>query len=410
MRSVKLLFVTRDRYPPCRPAAGAIFSEELVKRGHVIDWLLQAEKNQPSATQLPYGNGIAYIGATTDGSSSFKRAKKHIQDLWNSLGVFGLIKKGGYDLVQLKDHYMPAVFALIACRLYKVPFLYWLAYPHAEDSIYKVRNGVARYRMYYLFRGYLWKWLLYRVILPAADHIFVQSEQMKRDLAANGVPMDKMTAVPGSLDLTKIPYDIEPYLTDGVDAMGSNCIVYLGTLNRVRHLDFLLRAFAVVLQRKPDARLYMLGKGDEPEDEVFLVEVVQELGIGDNVVFTGHLDMKIAWEYIRQSAVCVSPYYPTMILNSTSPTKLVEYMAMGKPTVGNDHPEQSLVIKESGAGLCVPYEVNAFAEAIVKILDDTELAAEMGRKGREYVEKHRTNAVMTDVVEAEYLKICGDKD
>ncbi len=42
------------------------------------------------------------------------------------------------------------------------------------------------------------------------------------------------------------------------------------------------------------------------------------------------------------------------ILRAASPTKLVEYMAMGKAVVANDHPEQKRVIEESGAGYCVP--------------------------------------------------------
>jgi hypothetical protein len=40
-------------------------------------------------------------------------------------------------------------------------------------------------------------------------------------------------------------------------------------------------------------------------------------------------------------------------LNPASPTKLVEYMALGKAVVANDHPDQRMVLEQSGAGICV---------------------------------------------------------
>ena len=184
-------------------------------------------------------------------------------------------------------------------------------------------------------------------------------------------------------------------------------IVYLGTLLRERRLGFLLRAFKKVRDVVPTAKLYFLGKGESPEDEESLVEESIRLGIDDAIVFTGYLPMEEAWEYIRRADVCVSPFFPTPILNSTSPTKLIEYMAMGKAVVGNSHPEQSLVIEESGGGICTPWDESEFAQAINTLLKDPVLAAEMGRKGRRYVELNRTNAVMADRVLADYARICN---
>ncbi len=108
---------------------------------------------------------------------------------------------------------------------------------------------------------------------------------------------------------------------------------------------------------------------------------------------------------VRNATVCVSPFYPTFILNSTSPTKLIEYMALGRPVVANDHPEQRLVLEKSGAGICVSYNEGAFAEAIIELLNNPEKADEMGRKGRLYVKKERTYKVIGDRVEKQLLKV-----
>jgi glycosyltransferase involved in cell wall biosynthesis len=352
---------------------------------------------------------MAYVGARNPGKRWHNRIREVVQSFLHYCRVFKLLREKDYDLVQVKDHYVPAIISLLACKLRRKPFVYWLAYPHAEGSLYKSREGITRHKWYYLARGHFWKLVLYKIILPSADHVFVQSEQMKQDLAVEGVPLDRMTAVPGSIDLQRIPYDSPSKNVRETEDMGDQGIVYLGTLSRVRHLDFLLRAFARVSKVHSDSQLYMLGKGDELDDIDFLKAEAARLRIEKNVIFTGHLPMDLAWEYIRKAAVCVSPYYPSMILNSTSPTKLVEYMAMGRPTVGNDHPEQKLVIEQSGAGICVKYDEAAFADAIVALLNQPEAAVRMGLKGRKFVEDYRTNAVMADIVEHQYRRIL-DRD
>jgi glycosyltransferase involved in cell wall biosynthesis len=405
-RKLRVLFITSDTYPPFRPAARAIFGEELVNKGHVVDWILQAEKACLKPMQISVGEGWAYVGATDDGTSRWRRLRKHLLGLKNDLRVFALAKKNSYDVIQIKDKYIGAVLAIIAARLTHTCVLYWLAYPHAEASLYAAEHGVARYRLFYIVRGIFFKLLLYKIIVPSCRHIFVQSEQMKRDVADQGISVDKMTPVPGSVNLDSIPYRPASPQDRALEAMQERRIVYLGTLLRERQLGFIIRVLAKVLDRQPDAKLYMIGKGENPEDEELLHAEAKRLDVTSRVVFTGYLPMAEAWEYIRGADVCVSPYFPTPILNSTSPTKLIEYMAMGKAVVGNDHPEQSLVIAESGGGLCAPWDEQLFAEAITTLLNDPRLTREMGMRGRRYVEAHRTNAVMGDLVAREYYRVC----
>ena len=112
---------------------------------------------------------------------------------------------------------------------------------------------------------------------------------------------------------------------------------------------------------------------------------------------------------MAEADVCASPFHPTPVLRSTSPTKLVEYMALGKAVVANDHPEQRRVIDDSGAGLCVPYEEQAFAAAIVTLLKNPEIARAMGERGRRYAMENRSYTVIADAVEKRLLDIVEDR-
>jgi glycosyltransferase involved in cell wall biosynthesis len=173
-------------------------------------------------------------------------------------------------------------------------------------------------------------------------------------------------------------------------------------LLRERQLDFLVRAHALVVAALPDAQLKFVGSGWMPDDEQLLHREAQRLGLSRNMTITGWLPMPEAWQQVRRAELCVSPYLPVPILRSTSPTKLIEYMALGKPVVANDHPEQTDVLRDSGAGLVCGWNEQEFAAAIVELLLDPTRRAQMGAAGRRYVAEHRTHWAMVELVLGRY--------
>lgn len=405
MKKEKLnfLFISSDRYPPFRVDVVELFGKELVARGHRIDWILQSEGDCDQAYATEALGGKVLVGAANNGTARWQRIAKHWASLTNDFKLFSLIKSNGYHFVQVKDKFLTAIMVILAAKWHHIKFFYWLSWPFPEESLLRAKDGTARYPLFYWLRGHFFRWLLYRVIMKYADHVFVQSEQMKRDVIAMGIPSEKLTAVPMGVALRKIP----PLETASSPGSGRDSVVlYLGTLSRVRKLDFLLRVFARVLQKIPQAKLHLVGGGEDQEDERMLKAEATRLGIDKALLFTGFLPMEKAWEYVKNADVCVSPFYPIPILNSTSPTKLVEYMAFGKAVVANDHPEQKLVIEASGAGICTAYEEAAFAEGIMRLLSDPATAFEMGKRGRLYVERERSYEQLAHMVEKQYFKLC----
>jgi glycosyltransferase involved in cell wall biosynthesis len=405
MRRLRLLVVSSDTYPPTRVDLAVLFGIEMAARGHEIDLILQSEAACSRAYVTAWGGGRVWVGATDLGHSLFSRLRKHFFGLSNDLRLFSRLRQSRYDAIEVKDKFLSGIFALIASRWYRTRFIYWLSYPFPEHYLLRAAEGDTRYAILYKVRGLAFKWLLYRWLLPAADHVFVQSEQMRLDVAAHGIALEKMTAVPMGVRSDLGPMAAEP-TQRRVLPPGTPCVLYLGTLNRVRKLDFLIRVFARVKAAVPAALLYIIGQGDHPEDAAFLADEVARLNLGSSVVFVGQLPQAQALEYVREADVCTSPFFPTAVLQSTSPTKLVEYMAMSKAVVANDHPEQKRVIEESGAGYCVPYAEEPFAEAIVKILGDPVSALAMGQRGRRYVLEHRAYNVIAEAVEKRLMEAC----
>ena len=82
-------------------------------------------------------------------------------------------------------------------------------------------------------------------------------------------------------------------------------------------------------------------------------------------------------------------------------------MALGKPVIVNDQPEQSLVIQQSGAGLCVTWGEEAFADAMIWMLENPQAAKAMGAKGPDWVRKHRVYDIIAQQVDSKYSEIIG---
>jgi glycosyltransferase involved in cell wall biosynthesis len=404
MRRIRLLVVSSDTFPPARVDVSVLFGEELAARGHQIDWVLQSDAACSQSYLTRWGGGQAWVGATDLGSSLFHRIRKHVLGMANDFRLISLLRGNRYDIIEIKDKFLAGAIAAIASRLLRTRFVYWLSYPFPESYLLRAEDGTARYPLLYKARGLVFKWLLYRWLLPAADHIFVQSEQMREDIAAEGIPIEKLTAVPMGIS-AELCAPIESSIVRQVLPDRVPCVLYLGTLIQVRRLDFLIRAFAIVRHAVPTAKLYVVGRGEEPEDEAFLKREVARLDLKDAVVFVGQLPQVQALRFVAEADVCTSPFYPTPILRSTSPTKLVEYMALGKAVVANDHPEQKRVIDDSGAGLCVAYDEEEFAAAIVTLLRSPQTARSMGERGRRYAIERRSYRVIADAVEKRMLEI-----
>jgi glycosyltransferase involved in cell wall biosynthesis len=400
MAVVRMLYVVGGRKAAARVDVSDLFANRLAAMGFEIDWvILDPAPSAPWRKETWHGARAHWIGRSRRQGIQGVAINKLIE-LAAGLRTFWLALKGDYDIIQVRDKFVSAVLALLAARLRGAKFVYWLSYPFPESRLHEARAGRSRIPWLSYGLGKATGWLLYRVILPRADHVFVQSQQMLQDVAQQGIPRALMSPVPMGISeslLQRPPAVVEP-----------NTLCYLGTLARVRRLEVLIQALSLVRKRHPQARLIFIGTGDIPADRAFLEQVTASMGLQDAVEFTGLLPVSEALDRVMRAAVCLSPFFPTPILRSTSPTKLVEYLALGRPVVVNDHPEQRDVILESGAGLCVEWSAQAFADAISHLLADPESAERMGAKGPSYVQRHRLYSIIAQDVAARYhALLCG---
>lgn len=398
---MRILFLTYEPWPTHRPDVVVLFGKYLRRLGMRTD--LVAEMDRCGTTADADWDGGAVISCARPAG----RARQHLAKLWlNVKSVFGA-ERAVYDCIQVRDMSVSALAGLVAARMKGLPFVYWLSYLQSEGHIARARARGPRagFKYWYpLLEGLIGRFIVYRIVLPRSDHIFVQSDAMKEYLASLGVPAERMTAVPMGVDLDDAGAACSPEVALTALA-GRRAIVYLGLMDQVRQVDVLLHMLVGVRAAFPDVVLVMAGDTADAGHRAWLHTEAARIGVANNVVWTGWIARADAWNYVRAAEIALSPYPRSVVLDTGSPTKAVEYMALGVPVVCNDNPDQKLVIECSGAGICVPLDPALFAQAVVTLLRDESLRKEMGSRGPGYVQAHRSYARIAQDVAAVYKEM-----
>jgi glycosyltransferase involved in cell wall biosynthesis len=380
---------------PNRPAVTEIYGKCLPSKGHDVLWVtnkrpsynlseedldkikiyeILPRKHSPNLIKRYYNNLKCHIKVLNKLDSSFKRDKADVIQVRNSI-YYGLV-------------------ALILKRRFKIPFVYQYTFPH-ESYKYMGNNSFSKY-LIYKFDGFLLNY-----VLKNADLIFPISELMKIELVKQGLPEEKMTPLPMGANKTFFsPEKSGSDVREKYDLKNSTVLLYLGTMDDVRKLEIIIHAFKIVDDSRKNVKLLMVGYKSPP-----LMELTSNLGL-DNVIFTGKLPYLEVPEVIAATDIGLSPIPPIPIYHLSSPTKVFEYMSMGKPVIANrEIQEQEKVLEESKCGILADYNPESFAEAMIKLIDNPENGKKLGKNGREWLLKNRDYMILTETVEESYYKL-----
>jgi glycosyltransferase involved in cell wall biosynthesis len=400
-----LLYLTEESWPTFRPDVAILFGKYLPRYGVTSDLVAAREIATQNIEEVPWGGGKAILCNVPN-----NRAGQYLITVWHNLRVMITMDAKKYQAIQVRDMSVTALAGLVLARLKGIQFYYWLSYPQSEGQIDRAMTRGIKGGMRFWFplvQGFLGKWMLYRIVLPRADHLFVQSRQMQLDIAKQGIPVSKMTPVPMGVD-TEISglESIQPIADHRLE--GKRVIAYLGTLDSVRKIEILFQMLSLISLQIPNIILVLIGDTEDDAHRDWLIQEADRLGVANQVLWTGWLPTGQAWSYLRAAELGLSPFPRGYLLDSCSPTKAIEYLALGLPVVVNDNPEQAKVIEESGAGICVPLQAEDFAQAVIHLLNSPTMMQLMGVKGVEYVVNKRGYDTIARMVAEVYLKLNGD--
>ncbi len=234
-----------------------------------------------------------------------------------------------------------------------------------------------------------------RLASKHADILITVSYAMRDELISIGYPEKKIRVVYNGVDPEK--YDPKRFskeeILDFRRKLGIEenelLIFFIGRLTWVKGADTLIRAMPLILKEIPNAKLLILGKGDQ---EALIKQMVISLGLEKNVIL--HFKYVPEKERILYYSACDIAVFPSKY----EPFGIVctEAMSMAKPVVvgaigTSGFREQVIPVGENACGFHVnPYDPTDIAKFVVKLLKDEDLRKKMGENARRRVIKKFT--------------------
>ena len=272
----------------------------------------------------------------------------------------------------------------------------WLKRILGTKLIYEV-NGLF-YEEYLMLHGLKNKRKAKRIskndlkVATNADAIIAVANEIKENYIKRGIIKDKIHVIENGVNEER--FKLIPKVKNNICSQfnipnDSNIILFVGHFYAWQGIDVLIRSMKYVVSSIPNAKLLIVGSGEENEK---LKLLVKENNLEESVIFTGPQKYEVIPEIISSSDVCVSLLTPSKF----GALKMWEYLACSKPVVATRMRAYEFIEKEH-CGTLVKYgDETETANAITSIITNKKMAENMGNNGRQFVLKDHTWKIVAE--------------
>lgn len=232
-----------------------------------------------------------------------------------------------------------------------------------------------------------------RFTLDRVQKLMAPGNQLAQRAIELGLPQEHMQVLMGHSGI-----DLERFSKE--DKQRQPVILYVGNFSPPKRVDTILRAMSRVVERVPSARLWLVGDGELRAE---LESLAAELGITEKVEFLGARPHDEIPGWMRRAGALVH-----CSDHEGLPVAIMEALGCGLPVVAADVGGISDLVKEGETGyLLAPDDDVGFADRLVRLVSQPELAARLGRNARLFAEAYLAKERVLDQVEAVYAAAIG---
>ena len=311
---------------------------------------------------------------------------KHLRFLRTPVDLFRLLygRRRTYDLVHLHQYSWFGMFVILTARLLRKPVLMKLPSVGAHSL-----PGVADARF-----GSL-KLAIFRM----TDAVVAMSTESLGELDAIGFPRQRVLRCPNGIRMRP---DAAAATRDG-DSSGMCRVVFVGRLSGEKRIDDLLHAWQkVVASASGSVELQLWGSGPA---EAEMKALAASLGIGDSVIFRGHV------EDVRAGLEAMDVFVLTSTVEGNS-NAILEAMAAGLPVVSTRVGGTPMQVGDDGARwLITPGDRDGLYARLLELVEDPALRRRVGDLMRERILEHfEISRVAATYAAAYRLIAAGQRD
>lgn len=220
--------------------------------------------------------------------------------------------------------------------------------------------------------------------------IITQTETLKKILSKH--VSKEIYVIPNGVNASLFRPDIP---TEGLKKMygieDRITVTYVGSLERHHGIDQIPFIVKTVIKEHENVNFLIIGSGPCYAD--FKEGLSGELR--EHIILTGPQSYEEVPKFLAASDILLAPFDTTQSKSLEKygfwwcPLKLFEYMASGKPVVSYDFPEVRKIVRNAGL-LAKPGDIKQLLEHLMMLVEDENLRAQLGSRGREIAEKEYT--------------------
>ncbi|MFA5090335.1 MAG: glycosyltransferase family 4 protein [Candidatus Omnitrophota bacterium] len=280
--------------------------------------------------------------------------------------AFKICQQKKFDVITTEDPFTCGLVGFFLKKIYKIPLNVQVHIDFCDERYWIGIRKINR-----LFHP------LGKFVCKHADSIRVDGRETKDKLALNGVPEERISVISVHSDIKRFLHlDGTKIRRNLLKEKFTQILLFVGRFTDQKDIPTLFNAFELILKKKPKTLLLLIGKGSK---EIYLKNLAQEKGIYQNITFTGAIEHAKIPQYYSASDIFVLP----SIVEGRA-TVLVEAMLSKKPIVTTDVSGVKDWILNGKTGFIVKRKNHEnFAEKVIYLLDNPEIARSFGEKGYE---------------------------
>ena len=372
-RPLSILMITHHRRSRSETRS-RIIGRYLVERGHQVTLIVTAQTRRFGVVESSL-DGVRIIEAPDLLWNKLRSG----WDLWSLVNRMGFLnqEEPHYDLVQCFETRPGTIHpAKYYVQKHGLPLL-------SDWMDWWGHGGIIDVLRPYWYRVTLgWLETYYEeAFRPMCDGTSAISMGLIRRAEGLGISTDRLYYMPGGT----IP---EKHTVRNRDECRAHCglplespVLAFVSADSYLDVELIMAALRIVREKFPSVRLILTG-------HVFpsVLKLAADYGVRQNVQPIGFVPSEeLAW-WLGCADVCLLPFPNTIYNIGRWPNKVGHYMSLARPVVTNPYGDMAGLIEEHKVGLAAEATPEDFARKIMLLLENPELAQELGRNGRRAAE------------------------
>ena len=363
---LKIAMVAACPFPAAFASSGLIreLSLALSRRGHeihVVTYHLSVPGFDSASLNI---HRIPQVSLYQKLSSGISKGKPFL-DFLLSIKLLQVIRKHQIDIIHAHNYEAP-IAGFIARKLTGKPVIY-----HAHNTMFHELPTYFTWKYMQRIAQFAGK-KLDDFVPVRSDHVIAISQEQYRYLVEQGIPEDRISLVSPGIDAGSFFQGDGTEIRNRIGITSEPLLIYTGGLQAYQNCLALVNVLQHILPQRPNTHLLIVARS-APE---YLKSYAMEKGVIDRIHFIQGVSLEMERDCLAAADVAVVPRVSCIGF----PIKLLNYLSASKPVVCFDS-----MVKEFKSGqdlLAVPMgDEKAMAVAILQLLNDKQMADQLGRQG-----------------------------